>query len=475
MTSAPQRFPLALALPAPLNAAIAKLESRGGTCRIVGGSVRDALLGIQPKDFDIEVYGLELDQIATALAGTGKTDLVGKSFAVVKLWTQGEEYDFSIPRQESKTGSGHRGFTVETNSAMREQDALKRRDFTINALLYDPARQEAIDYCGGREDLENRILRHVSPAFSEDPLRVLRAMQFAGRFKMSLHEKTASLCRAMRHEFWTLPKERVWGEWEKWATRSQSLSHGMNALKDSGWIRFFPELNALINLPQDPQWHPEGDAWTHTLYCLDALDTKTDWIQLPATQRCTLAFGVLCHDLGKARCTRYAMKRDTKHWISPGHDSASVWLSKQFLDGVGAPKSLREKIAPLVGNHHYLNTGNKSAPSDASLRRLSKRLHSATMRELVYVMTADHRGRPPSLSKEQEARITLFLERIEALELSDSAPKAILKGRHLIALGFQPGIEFKSYLDEGYNAQIEGIFSDEEGAKRWLQKKVANE
>lgn len=466
----PIRKPLQIAIPAPLKQALIALESAGGSCRIVGGSVRDALLGLTPKDFDVEVYGLDLDTIARTLSPLGRTDLVGKAFAVVKLWTHREEYDFAIPRRESKSGTGHRGFTIEADAHLSEPEALKRRDFTINALLYDHASEEVIDYYGGLADLGKRVLRHVSPAFKEDPLRVLRGMQFAGRFEMELHDETAQLCREIGPEFWTLAKERIWTEWEKWAQKSKSLSFGLRALEKSGWIRYFPELNALRGLPQDPLWHPEGCAWTHTLHCLDALVRETDWSELPATEKTPLAFGVLCHDLGKARCTRWALKRGQKHWISPGHDSQSVWLAEQFFNRMRSPHEVRDKVMRLVGNHHFLNTVPPNGHSDASLRRLAKRLAPATTHELVYVMTADHRGRPPLISEGQEKRIANFKKRIQELDLETSAPPPILLGRHLIERGQKPGPNFKSILSAAYDAQLEGTFSNLDSALEWLDQ-----
>lgn len=470
----PVRKPLDIALPAPLKQALLALESAGGSCRLVGGSIRDALLGLKPKDFDVEVYGLDLETIASTLAKLGKTDLVGKAFAVVKLWTHGEEYDFAIPRRESKSGSGHRGFVIEADANLSEFDALQRRDFTINALLYDHTACEVIDYFGGLLDLQSRTLRHVSPAFKEDPLRVLRGMQFAGRFQMELHDETATLCHEIGHEFWTLAKERIWIEWEKWACRSTSLSHGMRALEKSGWIRYFPQLNALRNLPQDPDWHPEGNAWTHTLCCLDALIRETDWSSLPENERGVLAFGTLCHDLGKARCTRWAEKRGAMHWISPGHDSQSVWLSEQFFKAMRAPHGIRDKVMGLVGNHHFLNTVPQSGHSDASLRRLAKRLTPATAHELVYVMVADHRGRPPLVSEAQDERIANFKKRIQELDLENHAPAPLILGRHLITRGLKPSPEFKTILDKAYDAQLEGIFTDEISGLDWLDANIAS-
>lgn len=468
MTPMPKRVPHLLNIPWELSNAIDAVESAGGICRVVGGSIRDSLLGLSPKDFDVEVYGLELEQIAKSLSKVGKTNLVGKAFAVVKLWTHGKEYDFSVPRRESKVGSGHRGFAIQSDTHLSEAEALKRRDFTLNALLYDYRKKEIIDYYGGIEDLEARKLRHVSPAFVEDPLRVLRAMQFAGRFELDLDEETAALCQDIGSEFWTLPKERIWNEWEKWAGRSQSLAHGMRVLEKSGWIRYFPSLNALRLLPQDPVWHPEGNAWTHTLCCLEALVRETDWLKLPEQERIPLAFAVLCHDLGKARCTRWALKRGAKHWISPGHETESVWLTESFLDGMRAPHLVRDKAMCLVGNHHFLNTAPEGGHTDAALRRLAKRLSPASTHELVYVLTSDHLGRPPLVSREQTQRIEEFKKRIQELDLKQSAPQPILLGRHLIKRGLKPGPRFKAILDQAYEAQLEGSFSSETEAGLWL-------
>jgi len=465
----------AIPLPDPLIRALDALESQGGRCRVVGGSVRDSLLGLEPKDIDIEVYGLELRQIASTLSALGKTDPVGKAFAVVKLWTGRREYDFSIPRRESKTGAGHRGFEIEPDPSLSERDAIQRRDFTLNALLYDHRANEIIDYCGGIRDLQERLLRHVSPAFSEDPLRALRAMQLAARFKLTLDPDTASMCRKIGPEFWTLPKERIWTEWEKWATRSRSPAHGLRALEKSGWLAFFPELNALAGLPQDPTWHPEGDVWTHTLCALDALATQTNWTALPKDARAIVAFATLCHDLGKARSTRWTAKKGLKRWISPGHESESLWLASRFFERIGAPHALRERALKLVGNHHFLNTAPEDGHRDAALRRLAKRLEPASAPELGYLLKADHLGRPPLISKERSTAIDHFLERIQELELNKEGPRPILLGRHLIERGLAAGPAFKPILQAAYEAQLGGEITDATSARAWLDKELSRQ
>lgn len=456
-------------IPKGLMRAISLLNEKGGDCRLVGGCVRDALMGNKATDYDVEVYGLDLDSIVVSLKTIGGTDLVGKSFAVVKLRTQGVEYDFTIPRTESKSGSGHRGFDIHTDIHLDAETALKRRDFTINALQYDPKEGVIIDYFGGRDDLEKGVLRHVSSAFSEDPLRALRAVQFAGRFGFVLDPETAALCRKMKREFASLAIERIWGEWNKWASKSTIPSKGLIALRDTGWISCFPEINSLLRLPQDPEWHPEGDVFIHTLHCLDSLVETSSWSCFSDQQRTTLAFAVLCHDLGKARCTRFTNTNGKLRWTSPGHDQDSGRLSEAFLARIGAPIKIVEKVGKLVENHHFLNSLSSSFPSDSSLRRLAKRIHPATMIELYQVMKADHLGRPPLVSAIQGKRLLDYKKRIGDLALRDAAPKAILLGRHLIEHGLRPGPDFKRILENAYDAQLDGKFVSPKEGIEWAQ------
>lgn len=472
-TPATQRISFEIPLPESLESAIKRLSDAGAHCRLVGGCVRDALLERTPKDFDVEVYGLPLETISEILKPLGKTDLVGKSFCVVKLWAHGEEYDFAIPRRESKIADGHRGFSIEGDASMSEEEAIGRRDFTVNALLYDPIAKQIIDHCGGFQDLKRKTLRHVSLAFAEDPLRVLRAMQFAARYDLTLHPETARLCQSMKSEFWSLAPERIWGEWYKWAAHSLFPSRGLAALKDSGWLSFFPEIYTLVDLPQDAEWHPEGCVWTHTNKCADALLEHTDWKMLEPDERSVLLLSVLCHDLGKARCTRFAPKNGILRWISPGHDQQSGWLAETLLRRIGAPRSIIEKVVPLVRSHHFLNTGNAKLPNDNSTRRLARRLEPATINQLFYVLTSDHLGRPPLVSEEQSQRIAQFKEKVNHLSLKDQAPKPIILGRHLIDKGRHPSPSFKTILDDAYEAQLDGLFQDKESGLKWLETYLA--
>jgi len=466
-------YPCPIELPAVLQAAHKRLREAGGRSLLVGGAPRDALLGRAPEDFDTEVYGLRLEEVAAALAPLGRSDLAGKAYCVVKLFAGGSTFDFGIPRRERKAGVGHRGFAVDGDPQLDEREAAARRDFTVNALLYDPESREVLDHFGGKEDLERGLLRRVGPGFPEDPLRVLRGLQLAGRYGLRLESETAALCRSMRREFWSLPRERIWGEWRKWAARSTKPALGLEALEQSGWLPFFAELNALVNLPQEPQWHPEGDVWTHTRLCLEALVGLPAWASRSEGERIVISLATLCHDLGKARRARYAPKAGRLAWISPGHDAAGRWLAEALLRRLGAPRSVSEPVQKLVGWHHFLNSFPPSGPTPSALRRLARRLEPATLEQLGAVMRADHLGRPPLVSPKQQKRLDRFDQMAEELAIARQAPRPILKGRHLIERGLKPGPSFKPLLEEAYERQLDGAFEDETGARAWLERRLA--
>jgi len=445
---------------------------RIGRPRLVGGGVRDWLLGLKSTDFDIEVGGTGFGDLQRALAPFGATDVVGRSFGVIKLRSSDREYDFSLPRRESKTGRGHRGFAVEPDPTLSDAEAAARRDFTINAIAYDPFTGAVIDPHGGRADLQARVLRHTSDAFADDPLRVLRGLQLAARFDLSLAPATAALCRAMSDTFTELPVERVWGEWEKWSTRSVRPSRGLEVLEATGWLRHFPEIAALRGCPQEPEWHPEGDVFTHTQLCLDALVALPAWAAAGAAERRMLMFAVLAHDFGKPATTRQEVKRGHLRWVSPGHEAAGGPLAASFLRRIGAPLELDAPVTALVVNHLAHHHG-QAEFTDAGVRRLARRLVPATIQQLAAVMRADSHGRPPLASPETLARIDALLARAEGLALAASAPRPLMLGRHLVTLGRQPGPAFKAALDAAFQAQLDGAFADETGGIEWLRDYLA--
>src|SRR5262245_54574022 len=273
---------------AQLHPILEAIQAAGGQPLIVGGAVRDMLLGHDPKDLDVEVYRLDVEQLAAALAPFGRLDAVGRSFGVLKLRTPaGQEFDFGLPRRESKVGAGHRGFLAAPDPTMTPHEAAARRDFTINAIALTPDGR-VLDFFGGQADLRDRVLRHTTAAFAEDPLRVLRGMQFAARFDMRLAPETAALGRALLPEAPTLAIERVWAEWWKWATKGIRPSAGLRALEETSWIGLYPELVALIGCQQDRLWHPEGDVWLHSLHVVDAAATIAARDGLASEERAAL-------------------------------------------------------------------------------------------------------------------------------------------------------------------------------------------
>ncbi len=455
-------------LPPSLTAALQTIRSAGGRPLLAGGCVRDWLLRLEPKDFDIEVYGLDYESLGRALAPLGATDLVGRSFGVLKLCLDGVEYDFSLPRRESKTGAGHRGFTVAPDPALTEAEAAARRDFTINAIAYDPFAERVIDPHGGAADLQQKTLRHTSAAFTEDPLRVLRGFQFAARFGLTMAPETVALCRSIRDTFKELPVERVWGEWDKWATKSLQPSLGLAVLRQTGWLILFNEIAALDSVPQEPEWHPEGDVFTHTGLCLDALAALPAWRQGDAPTRRRLAFAVLAHDFGKATTTKQAERRGQLRWISPGHESAGGPLTETFLQRIGAPHDLAASVRPLV-MHHLAHHHGQTHFRDTTVRRLARKIAPATIDDLIAVMMSDHLGRPPLISHDTILRIEQLREVAQRLALEHTAPQPIIMGRHLIALGLKPGPHFGPALEAAFESQLDGAFPDEAAGLEWMR------
>jgi len=397
------------------------------------------------------------------LAPFGSTDLVGRSFGVLKIRLEGSEYDFSLPRRESKTGAGHRGFAVSPDPELTETEAAARRDFTINAIAYDPLENRLLDFHNGATDLKNKVLRHTSAAFTEDPLRVLRGFQFAARFELTLAPETAALCRSIIHTYSELPVEC-----EKWATQAKKPSLGIAVLQQTGWLKHFPEIAALDGVPQEPEWHPEGDVLTHTNHCLDALVGLTTWREGSLHTRRLLTFSVLAHDFGKATTTKQLERRGKLRWTSMEHEAAGGPIVEKFLERIGAPLELVTFVRPLVVNHLMHHHG-QTEIRDTTVRRLAKKIAPATIDDLIAVMLADHFGRPPLIPRETVARIEHLRAGAQRLALEHAAPHPVVLGRHLIALGYQPGPQFKRALDAAFESQLDGAFNDEAGGVDWMR------
>ena len=427
---------------------------------MVGGCVRDLLLGVQLKDWDVEVFGLDETCLEEVLQSLGKVELVGKHFGVRKLWLEGIEVDVALPRREKKSGQGHQAFDVTCDPSLTPEQASLRRDFTINAMMYNPLTDELLDFHHGQGDLKAKVLRHVSPAFVEDPLRPLRAMQFASRFGLSLHKDTADLCKTMLDEAASLPVERVWQEWVKWS-KSEHPSNGLKALKDMGWDALYPELVALQGCPQDVYWHPEGDVWIHTCLVVNEAATLAKEKGLSEKDTMILMFAALCHDLGKPSTT---LTNEAGKIVSPNHGQAGVQPSLAFLKRIGAPKWLVQYIKPLVAEHVAHFSGDK--PTARAVKRLAARLAPSNMVMWEMLTEADAGGRHPA----PKSRPALaWLKLAEQENVTQVKAEAIVTGKLLLAWGVQSSPAMGDMLKVAYEAQMDGLFANQDEAFSWYQ------
>ena len=433
------------------------LTSAGGRALLVGGCVRDSLLGLVSKDFDMEVYGLSMEAIRDILGKEYKLDFVGMAFGVLKVLHY--DIDIALPRVENKTNSGHKGFDVMFVPNLSYADAASRRDFTINAIMRDPLSNELIDPWNGVKDLHDGVLRHVSAHFVEDPLRVLRAMQFAARFDFQIAEETVKLCSTLSQD--ELAQERVAAEWEKLLLKGRKPSKGLSFLRDCGWIDYYPELKALIGCKQEPEWHPEGDVWEHTLRVLDAAAAMRHYAE---TENLVLMLAALCHDFGKPVTTKVD---ERGRIISHAHDEAGVEPTNTFIRRIWNKKEL-DDVMPLVKRHMLPTMFIQNDAPDRAYRRLSLEVRS--MELLADVAECDLRGVEMSedMLKAKIARIDLFRERANALNVMVESPKPIILGRHLLERGFKPGPQMKPILDKCFDAQLNGDFNDLPKALEYL-------
>ena len=435
--------------------------AEGGKSLLVGGCVRDALVKIVPKDYDVEVYGIPPSRLIEILSSHFTVSLVGAAFGVVKI--HGLPIDVSIPRRESKRGKGYRGFEIESDPNLTPKEALSRRDFTINALALDPVTREIVDPFGGMQDLEESVLRHTSEKFGEDPLRVLRGLQLVARFKLTPIPETLHLARSLFSEYHTLAVERIWAEWFKWAAQSVKPSLGLQWLNDTEWLQAYPELVALQGVPQDPRWHPEGDVWVHTLHVVDEAASIGERDRLSQEERAILVLAGLCHDLGKPATTT---KTETGIH-SRGHAQAQE-VYATFLHRIGAPPKYVERINILCLKHltHLDFVG-----SPRHVRRLAMALSEAgeTIEMLCRLVEADSSGRPP-LPKRVPENMRQILLLSQELHLSQKGPQPILLGRHVLNLGMLPGPEVGVILKAAFEAQLEGAFETLDGAKEWVTR-----
>ncbi len=430
----------------------ALVRAGGGTAFAVGGAVRDSILGMEPKDVDLEVFGLAPEKLRTILAKRFRLDEVGASFGVLKL--HGLDIDVAIPRRETKLGEGHRAFGFDFDPSLTLAEAASRRDFTINAIYSDPLSGETLDPWGGVKDLENRVLRHVSAHFAEDPLRVLRGMQFVARFDLTPAPETLAICRTMTPE--NLPPERLFEEWRKLIVKGRRISRGLNFLKDVGWLEYYPELAALVGCEQAKEWHPEGDVWNHTLCSLDAFASQC--AGKDEDERLIIGLAVLCHDFGKPATSFFDKAKGRIR--SLGHDEAGLAPTLSFLKRLTNEERILKEVPPLVRLHMRPYAMWKGKSGENAIRRLASEVKRID--RLVAVCSADDAGRPPFPSEPEP--LQWLLAEAERLAIKDSIPKPILLGRHLLANGFKPGEKLGRTLKAVYEAQLDGQIKDLDSA-----------
>jgi tRNA nucleotidyltransferase (CCA-adding enzyme) len=423
------------------------VRDAGGRALIVGGWVRDRWLGIDAKDVDLEVYGLPAADLKTLLARFGSVNTVGESFTVYKV----AGLDVSIPRRESKVGRGHRGFEVIGDPTLSVRDAARRRDFTINAIAWDPLTGVYEDPFDGRADLDARRLRIVDPeTFADDSLRVLRAVQFAARFNCTPDARTLAICRAIPLD--DLPAERIWGEVEKLLLRAPRPSIGLTLARDLDIVdRLWPELHALIGCRQDPEWHPEGDVWTHTLMVVDGARTRIE--DLDRARQNTIMLGALLHDVGKPATTTFD---EDGHVRSRGHEAGGVEPATRWLDRVNVRTmdgfDVRAQVLGIVAYHLAPGSWHKAPQpvGDGAFRRLAAKVD---LELLARVAAADCRGRTGDFDC---SAMDWFLARARALGVEHEPPRPILLGRHLLPLGIVPGPALGIVLKQVYERQLDG-------------------
>ncbi len=418
------------------------VRDEGGVAHLVGGCVRDAALGRTISDVDIEVFRIPVDHLQVLLGRIAPFSLVGASFGVLKV--HGLPIDVSVPRRERKAGHGHRGFLIDANPGLDPTQAAARRDFTINSVAWNPLTAEVIDPYGGLDDLHRGILRHTTERFVEDPLRVLRGMQFTARFGLTPAADTVALCRTIQPE--GLAAERLFDEWRKLLLAGERIGDGLRFLEDTGWIAHSPELDALRGCPQDPQWHPEGDVWVHTRHVMDAFAQRRvgdEWEDLVVGLAC------LCHDFGKPSTTAWIDGR----WRSPRHEDAGLEPTRSFLSRLTSQQRLVDEVLPLVAEHLKPDQLYQQGASAAAVRRLARRV--LRLDRLLRVAGADRDGRPPSPRDDFPAARWL-MELATELDVLDTPPQPLVLGRHLLSLGLTPGPAFKPLLDQCFEAQLDG-------------------
>ena len=421
-------------------------DALGGCAYFVGGYVRDMIKGGEGKDIDIEVHGLTPNQLKGLLDSLGQRLDMGESFGIFGL--KGYSIDIAMPRKESCRGKGHRDFDVFVDPHIGTLGAAKRRDFTVNAIMQNILTGEIIDHFGGREDLEKGIIRHVNDSsFAEDPLRVLRGAQFASRFNFEIAEETKALCRSM--DISTLPRERIMGETQKALLKAERPSIFFEKMREMGQLSvWFPELEALIGVEQNPKYHSEGDVWVHTMMVLDQAAGLKQYSSNPLG----FMLSAVAHDMGKAVATE--LIDGVIH--AYGHEVKGLPLVKSFMERLTSESALIKYVLNMAELHMKPNV---IAAVNASIKSSNKMLDSAIDPEgLICLAIADGLGKTSPL--EYVSYNDYFRERVAIYREYMSRPYVM--GQDLIKAGLKPSKDFSDYLEYAHKLRLAGV--DKESA-----------
>jgi len=461
-------------VPPPVREVATSILDAGGRVMVVGGAVIDMIKGnTSQSDWDVEVFDLSMDELSDLLSPLNPT-VCGKSFGVLRVSHMGFEIDLSLPRRDNSIGVGHKDFSVQTDEHMDVNEAASRRDFTINSMSFDLDKLCLVDPFGGRADLENGVIRMTSPStFKDDPLRVLRAMQLVARKGEVVHLDTIKAARGM--DFHSLPKERVMGEWEKLMLKADRPSLGLDFLLHCGWLNHFPELvefvrwsgwnhpenislvNGALNkdgslsvtnmgCPQNPEWHPEGNVWIHTLLVLDAAAKQRD--EVDPEWRLAFMFAALLHDVAKPATT--VLPKCTAH----GHEAAGGPLARRFMERLTNDTTLIDRVVVLVVNHlqpHFLKDARPSR-----WKRLQDKVGRLDV--LGHLTIADwcgRSGRNPD-DKRNVGTTAMCFDWHESLGSDGDKVVPVITGHDLIRSGCKPGSSFTPALQAALDAQLDG-------------------
>ena len=417
-------------------ALIRQLRSHGHQAYLVGGCVRDRLLGLPAKDFDIATDASP-PQIAGYFPGA---QLVGAHFGVVLVQQGATHVEVATFRSEGAYSDARRPDAVnfETNSALDAQ----RRDFTINGLLEDPLTGEILDYVGGRADLENKTVRAIGDAaqrFREDHLRMLRAVRFAARLNFEIEAETKKAMAQQAASVVTVSAERVHDELLR-IFREGGARRGLELLDELGLLaQLLPEVKAFQGVEQPPEYHPEGDVWTHVLLMLEKMG--------PATG--SLAFGVLLHDVGKPPTFRRADRIRFD-----GHAEVGAAMAKELLQRLRFSNDDVERITSLVAHHMKFKDVPKMRPS--TLKRFLRLEHFEEHLALHRLDCLASNGRLETYD--------FVRDKLAALNAEALHPPRLISGDDLIAAGYQPGPAFSKALEAVETAQLEGAIHTREEA-----------